>query len=282
MYRILWTIVLVVVLALLAAGATGSYRWQHETSTAIANLECCAVANPLTYDPLTELARLPAPVRRYFEKVLRPGQVMIRRAHHTQEGEFRRGGDKGAWARLSARQTSVVHSPGFVWDARIAVVPALLPVQVRDLYSGGKAEMSAKILGLVTMAHAEDAPELASAALQRHLGEAMWFPTALLPSQGVVWTELGTDSARATLTDKGVTASLEFRFAKSGEIVGTYTDARFQEANGRFVAKPWEAVCSDWAERGGMLVPLRAEVAWIENGKRVPYWRARVVEIEFE
>jgi hypothetical protein len=271
---------LVVLLAgLFSLGAWGSWQWQKDTSAAISRLDCVPVASPLTYDPALELQGLPAPVQRYFRNVLRPGQVIIRKMRNTQQGEFQMG---SGWRAMQASQISVARNPGFLWDARIAMVPGLLNAQVRDSYARGTASMTAKVLGLVTLMDAVSAPELAAGALQRYLGEAIWFPTALLPSQGVVWTPIDDNAARATLKDHGVTASLDFAFTPSGEITGTYTDARFREEGGKYTAQPWGASCWNYADRGGVRIPLQAEVSWILDGKRVPYWRARIVEIEFE
>ena len=275
------SLILTVLLAgLFGVGAWGSYRWHRQSTDAATRLECCAVANPLTYDPAVELAGLPDPVQRYFRYVLRPGQVMIRRARQVQTGEFNMG--KG-WTPLRASQTSIVRSPGFVWDARLAVVPRLLDAEVRDSYSNGNASMTAKVLGLVTMMDLPNGPELASGALQRHLAESVFFPTALLPSQGVVWTPIDADSARATLTDRDITVSLDFHFDNTtGEITGAYTKGRYKEKNGMYSLMPWETTCSQYEERGGMKIPIKADVAWIVEGQRMPYWRASITQIEYE
>ena len=274
---------LVVLLAgLFSLGAWGSWKWQTDTSAAISRLDCVPVSNPLTYDPTVELRGLPAPVQRYFRNVLRPGQVIIRKMRNTQQGEFQMGsGDRG-WRAMQASQISVARNPGFLWDARIAMVPGLLNAQVRDSYARGTASMTAKVLGLVTLVDAASGPELAAGALQRYLGEAIWFPTALLPSQGVVWTPIDDNAAKATLNDNGVTASLDFAFSPTGEVTGTYTNARFREEGGKYTVQPWGSSCWNYADRGGVRIPLQAEVSWILDGKRVPYWRARIVEIEFE
>lgn len=273
-------VLVVVFAALFGAGAWGSMQWQKDSTAAAAKLECCAVANPMTYNPDVELTGLPEPVQRYFRNVLRPGQVLIRRARQVQEGEFAMN---GGWSRMRASQVSVANSPGFVWDARIAMAGGLMDARVRDSYASGNASMTAKVLGLVTLVDAPNGPELATGALQRHLGEAVWFPTALLPSQGVTWTAIDANTSRATITDRGVTASLNFRFNAAGEVTGTFTEGRYKAIDGgKFVLEPWTSTCSDYAERGGMKIPLRAEVAWGAAERSVPYWRARITAIEYE
>jgi hypothetical protein len=116
-------------------------------------------------------------------------------------------GQPGAdnWKPLQALQDYVVDPPGFVWDARIAMAPAL-PVLVRDMFLAGQGSMRGKVVGWITVVDAAQTPALSTAALQRHLGEAIWFPTALLPRQGMCWESIDESRARATLSAGGVTA----------------------------------------------------------------------------
>lgn len=48
--------------------------------------------------------------------------------------------------------------------------------------------MKGKFLSLFPLFDAQNQRKLDEGALQRYLAEAIWFPTALLPSQGVTWT----------------------------------------------------------------------------------------------
>ena len=76
--------------------------------------------------------------------------------------------------------------------------------------------MRGAILGLVPVVNAADDPQLRAGALQRYLAESVWFPTALLPSEGLRWTPVDEAHARATLTDHGISVTLEFEFAPGG------------------------------------------------------------------
>jgi hypothetical protein len=133
---------------------------------------------------------LPAPVARHFRNALKPGQPIIKRARVTWKGEFNMGEPgKDNWKPFTAVQDFVPSAPGFVWDARIAMAPGVTAL-VRDGFVDGAGSMLAKVMGLITVADSHDTPALAVGALQRYLGEAVWFPTALLPSQGVNKEEL--------------------------------------------------------------------------------------------
>ena len=75
-----------------------------------------------------------------------------------------------------------------------------LNVLVHDAYIAGEEFLQADLLGLVTLADIRDTSEAAQGEQMRFLAEAAWYPTALLPSQGVRWEAIDDLSARATLT----------------------------------------------------------------------------------
>ena len=50
-------------------------------------------------------------------------------------------------------------------------------------------------IGLFTVAAMHNTAELNQGELMRFFAEAAWYPTALLPSQGVVWEAIDDNSA---------------------------------------------------------------------------------------
>ena len=76
-----------------------------------------------------------------------------------------------------------------------------LPVRVHDAYIAGEGILHASLFGLVSVANLRGTPEAAQGELLRLLAEAAWYPTALLPSQGVRWEAVDDSSAKATLKD---------------------------------------------------------------------------------
>ena len=60
----------------------------------------------------------------------------------------------------------------------------------------------------------------------RFFAEAAWYPTALLPSQGVRWVAVDDRSANATIVDGALTLTLLFRFNDDGLIGSFRADAR--------------------------------------------------------
>jgi len=277
-------LIALVVMLLLAVAAVwlGGRGWRSETSQLVDRLLAERSAQSATYSE-TELAELPAPVVRYFRKVLRPGQPIVRRARITWAGEFNMGKPgRDNWRPFTAVQDYVPAAPGFVWDARIAMMPGM-PVLVRDAYLDGSGRMQGAVFGLISVVDSQGTPTLASGALQRYLGEAAWFPTALLPSQGVTWTAIDDTRALATLTGGGTTVSLEFRFNEEGMNVAVFTPERFyDDGTNPPVARPWQARSLRFAEHAGMIVADEAVVEWLLPDGVFAYWRGRPVKIEVE
>jgi hypothetical protein len=116
----------------------------------------------------------------------------------------------------------------------------------------------------------------------RFLAEAAWYPTALLPSQGVRWQAIDERSARATLEDRGVRATMTFRFGADGLIESVRADARGRTVRGEVVPTPWEGRWSNHALRDGMRVPLTGEVAWLLPEGEKPYWRGTIESLRYE
>jgi hypothetical protein len=119
-----------------------------------------------------------------------------------------------------------------------------------------------------------------SGSLHRYLAEAVWYPTALLPGPKLKWTEIDATRALATLTDHGVTVSLEFRFAGTGEVTGIYTPGRWGTFPGGYRQVPWEGHFRDYRERDGIVVPAEGDVGWYIDGEWRAVWKGTVTAFD--
>jgi hypothetical protein len=219
------------------------------------------------------LKRLPTPVARYFQCVLRDGQPSIRVARFSQSGQLRTSAHSRRWMTFDAHQTVVPGARGFLWEAR-AGWGDMRPLHIVDNYQAGFGLSQARLWSTFTLSSHRGGHELQAGALHRYLAEAVWYPTALLPSAGVKWTAIDDRRALATLSDVGVAVSLEFRFAESGEVSGIYTPGRWRNVDGSFCLTPWEGRFGPCIELAGMRVPANAEVGWYIGGYTDGQWRA--------
>lgn len=112
--------------------------------------------------------------------------------------------------------------------------------------------------------------------------EVAWYPTALLPSQGVQWEAIDDTAATATLRDGDTTVTLLFRYNAYDLIDSVRAEARGALIGGVTVPTPWEGHLSTYESRDGMRVPIEGEVAWILPAGPKPYWRDRIPSIGYE
>lgn len=265
----------------IAAAAYGERAWERRTQALRSDIAAARMpVHPATVR-FDELAALPAPVQRYFHTVLQDGMPMVSGARVTHRGTFNMGGEVARWKPFHSDQLVVTRRPGFDWDARIALLPGL-PVHVHDAYVAGKGVLRAAPLGLVTVADMDSTPQLAQGELMRFLAEAAWYPTALLPSQGVQWTAVDDAHAKATMEDGGNSVTLLFRFNAQGLIDSVRAEARGRTVGKRVIPTPWQGRFWNYERRSGMLVPLEGEVAWLADEGPAPYWRGSMIAISYE
>lgn len=267
--------------ALLGLGVYGAYRWASSTRALLQQLESARLpASGLRYDA-RELEGLPPPVRRYFRTVLRDGQRIITAVTVKHTGSFNVDPAGEQWKSFTSLQRVVTRRPGFVWDARVAIMPGLA-VHVHDAYIGGAGILKPALLGLYPLADLHGPGEIARSELMRYLCEAAWYPTALLPSQGVQWEAVDDRSAHATLADGGLSVTMQVRFDDTGLIESARFETRGATVGKTIVQTPWGGRWFNYQEQGGMRVPMRGEAAWLPLSGRQPYWRGTIVSLSYE
>ncbi len=265
----------------IGAIAYGSWRWERDTKVIVARLEAARVMPvPARYDA-RDLEGLPAPVQRYFRAVLKDGQPIIAAASLEQTGTFNMSETGEQWKPFTAKQRVITQRSGFDWDARIMMFPAV-PVHIHDAYIVGEGMLRGAVLGLIPVVNMPDSPDLRQGEFMRYFMEALWYPTALLPSQGVRWEAVDDRSARASLKDGPITLTLTFRFQEDGLIGSARAESRGRLVNGVSSSAPWQGRFWNYAIRDGVRVPLEGEVAWVMPDGIKPYYRGKLTSLSFE
>lgn len=278
-----WLALIAVGLAITAIGLTvvGSTRWAESTQMLGARLEAGRFPpTPARYDP-SEIADLPVPVQRYFRAVLTPGQAIVMAATIEMTGSFNLSATGEQWVPFTSRQSVITCRPGFLWDAQMALLPGLT-VRVVDSYIAGNGLLKASAQGLFTMADMQGGEDMARGEFMRWFAEAAWYPTALLPSQGVRWQAVDDRSANATLADGPVSLTLLFRFDDAGLIASFRAEARGGMVGKVMVQAPWEGRFSNYQTHNGMSTPFAGEVAWMRPEGRKPYFKGCVTLLSHE
>lgn len=274
-------------IAALGVSAVGAARWAERVRIHTRTLEAGSAgaqdppAAPARYDA-SELAGLPVPVQRYFRTVLTPGQPIVSAVTLDMQGTMNLSADGQQWKPFTSRQRVVTRRPGFLWDARIELLP-FVPVRVEDSYIAGQGTLLARVLGAFTVADSQGAGEIARGELMRYFAEAAWYPTALLPSQGVRWAPVDDTAADATLVDGPITLTLRVRFDDAGLIASVHAESRGAgvDAAGVMTMLPWDCALSNYQRQDGMLIPMTGEAAWVRPEGRTTYFVGHVRTVRY-
>ena len=286
---LLWIGLMLCALALAAIGlsAYGERRWAGAARALQGKLEAGRIdgqqngATPPTHYSARELEGLPAPVQRYFRAVLKDNQAIISAVTINVAGSFNMSPTGEQWKPFTSRQRVITRRPGFLWDASIAMLPGVT-LHVVDSYIAGLGLLQATVQGLFTVADMRGDGEIARGEFMRWFAEVAWYPTALLPSQGVRWQAVDAQSANATLVDGPLSLTLLFRFNDAGLIGSFRAEARGGMVGNKMVMAPWEGIWSNYQTRDGLQVPFTGEVAWMRPEGRKPYFIGTVTSLTFE
>lgn len=206
---------------------------------------------------------------------------MIAAATVDLAGTFNLSSGGARWKPFTSTQRIITCRPGFLWNANVSMLPGVV-VRVIDSYIAGEGLLRAAVLGLFTVADVQGGGEIARGELMRFFAEAAWYPTALLPSQGVRWEAVDERRANATIVDGALTLTLLFRFNDAGLIDSFRAEARGAMVGRQMIMVPWEGIWSDYRVHGGMTVPFTGAVAWMRPQGPEPYFQGTVTALAYE
>lgn len=252
----------------------GSRRQREALSDLVEPLVRAARSGKTPQPDAEDLERLPAPVARYLEWAL-PHRQQIGLIRLRQTGILRTVVHRERWMAFEAEHIAAPRPVGFVWNARVAIAP-LLHLRVRDAFVAGQGSGQVSLLSALTVAADAGTPEMNAGSLHRFLAEAVWYPTALLPSTKLSWSAIDDHKALATLIECGVRVSLEFHFADTGQVTGVYTPARWGRFEGGYKQLPWGGRFRSYEEQQGVRVPMEGEAGWYLADEWRAVWRGRI------
>lgn len=278
--RVIQMILLGVAVATVGVIQLGKKYWHAKTRNLYARLRQAQSPSTCKTVDFSELTPLPSPVQRYFQHVLKQGQPIVQSVTLRHYGAFNVGNDQERWKPFTSEQRVVTTPPGFVWNARVQMLPGM-SVYVHDAYIAGEGILHAAMLGWFEVAALRGKEEIAKGELMRFLAEAVWYPTALLPRQGLVWEAANESAAKAILTEGNLTLTLLFDFNAEGLIDTVTAETRGRTVADKIIPTPWEGRFWDYRTHHGMRIPFAAEASWLLPAGRSPYWRGRLTQLTY-
>lgn len=272
----LFTLAAVLACAFFVSARADAY-FQRETDALVRRMFARVRSEPASIVTTTELASLPEPVRRWLEASGVVGRPRVRCVRLRQRGALRTAPQQ-AFMPARADQYFSVEPPAFVWRVHVPMWH-VLPIVGRDSFADGKGRMLIEAAALIPMVDASGTA-IDQGTLSRFLGEIVWFPSAAL-SPRLHWESVDANSARATMSDRGVTASAVFRFDASGRFIAMHA-ARFMSSDTGARLTPWNVEADQWRAFHGVQVPVHGSVSWQLPAGVFTYYRWQITDIDYD
>lgn len=275
------TFIILGVLAFLLAVTVGITAWlgkdkfAEQSQAAFLRLEA-AVPPPGELPPPRDLASLPLVVRAFLSRVLPAHGRRVSLVRLEQSGRIKVAEEAG-WDDFRARQLVSTHPPQMIWAGQAEYLPAV-PLMILQGWVGGRSELESSLWGYVSTFRRKGR-ELQEYLMLRWLGEALWYPGALLGEQ-VRWEEApdlpgGMKQARVFLKMGSVTVGGRFIFdPRGGAPFYFWGDPR---PDGDI----WYANYSQWRRVEGVVIPFQVTEGIKRTISYLPRLEIQLTKVEY-
>jgi len=224
------------------------------------------------------IAQLPEPARRFFAFAIAEGTPLQTVAEISMTGQFSLGDkDQPKYMTMQASQVLAVPN-GFIWKMRAR--SGVLSLSGSDSQTWTRFWMA----GLLPVAHAGGDVDHARSAFGRSVAEAVfWTPAAVLPSPNVVWSAVDQNTARVTVTQDGMSQSVDVTVASDGQpdqvVFQRWSNANPQK---QFRLQPFGGYLSSFQDFHGYRLPTHIEAGnHFGTDAYFPFYRVDVTAVSF-
>lgn len=219
-----------------------------------------------------KLNHLPVPIKNWLENSGITGKQNISTVLLKQKAKMKLKPEQTRWFDAEADQYFTTELPAFNWTVNLKMNP-LVKIRGRDKFEDGKGEMLIKMNSLINIVN-EKGEKIDEGSLQRFLGEIVWFPSAAL-HPNIVWEEVDSLTARATLKINETKGSGTFFFNKNGDLE-KFTALRYKGNEPDAQHHKWIISVKETSDMNGIRIPTKMESTWmLESGP----WTWLVLEI---
>lgn len=212
---------------------------------------------------------LPGPVKRYLAYALSDHNGYISYVRLRHYGKFRTALD-ARWSNITGEEYFTVEKPGFIWKGSVGLIRAV------DSFVDGKGSLKVYLLPFLRIAK-KSGHRITQGQLLRWLGESVWFPTALLPSENLHWEAIDDHHAKLVFIHGKREVYYIVTFNDQDQIIiletRRYMDGKKPET--------WIGKLSDYKMIGNMMIPTTMEAIWKLRGKEHSYALFRLDWIEY-
>lgn len=227
-----------------------------------------------------EIAKLPAPVQRYFSYCGFIGkQKMAYMKAEFKNVDFSTGVNKPT-LKIDYTQYNFVDKPN-----RIAFIDSSMfgiPFQGFDSYKNGIGSMKGVIAKTFTLFD-QRGVEMDKGCLVTYLSECLLVPNVAL-QDFITWEPIDDNHSKATISYYGISVSGIFTFDDDGKMLSFTTDDRAAVSfDGKKQSVRWSAVCSDYYKNDdGIMQPGNLEAVWHYPEGDLIYFKGRGVKMQYK
>lgn len=261
------------------AGRQFARRCTDEKQARAAWAQLASTAGPAAgrFDPAM-VADLPEPARRFFLFAIEPGARLGSAVEITMEGELSLGTKEDPRYQPMQAEQVLAAPHGLVW--RVRTGSGVMCAEGSDAMVDDRSWTRFRVLGLLPVVRAGGDADHLRSSFGRVIGEAaFWAPASLLPQAGVAWTAVDADTARATVTHRGMRQQVDIRVDAGGQPLWVCLP-RWSNANpaGVYREQSFGGELSDFRRVQGLRVPFRVDGGnFFGTPDYFPFYRARVL-----
>ncbi len=223
-----------------------------------------------------EIRDLPPPLQKWLRWSGVIGRPRLTSVHLIQKGAMRLKPEQTDPMISLSEQLIFPQQNAFIW--RVQTRMAGLPVLGRDMFYEGKGSMWISLAGLIPVVNIAHNSRINQSALQRFLGEIIWFPSAVLhPS--LVWRQIDEHSVEATMNWAGTQGSGVFHFLADGRPY-RFVAHRFKDVQDE---KPleWVADIDVYRDFEGLQIPSRVKATWMLPSGPFTWFEMEITDARF-
>jgi hypothetical protein len=228
----------------------------------------------------SELNKHPELVQKYFRTVIADSSTIPKFVTVEQKGKLKTDVNS-EWKELNAVEYFTTESPNFLWNSKMSSSKYFW-VNAIDSYISGKGNMLIKLNSSLTIADSWGL-ELDKSGLFRYLSEAVLFPTALIPSENLLWDLVDTNIAEVKFSDSdnSIVAKLYFDADWKLERMETYDKYRALEEG--FERSLYTIYYSNYKTFDNRFyVPTEIEAEWELKDGKFKYAEFTINNIKYE
>jgi hypothetical protein len=227
----------------------------------------------------TDLARLPALVARYLERVGVVGKPIPRDFRARFRGQMRPSESAGVMP-IEAEQYERFDEP-----ARLFLIRAEsygVPFEALHVFSRGVATMRVRVASLLDVVDAKG-PLMNQSETVTLLNDMCLLAPATLLDPRLAFREVDERHVEVTLENAGVRVGATLEFDQAGDLVSFVSPDRYLSADGkRYEKLPWSTPVGDYRDFGGLRLAARGEARWHRPSGDLTYAHFELVAIEYD